>query len=89
MAKIYKPDGQIIDIHPKNGTDFSLEEIQSIVNGYFETLSLPDGSWVAVNDKGKEMGLPININATKIIRSVGYDDCIVGNALICKYSEIR
>lgn len=27
MAKIYKANGEVLDIEPKNGTDFQLEEL--------------------------------------------------------------
>lgn len=27
MAKIYKTNGEVLDIEPKNGTDFQLEEL--------------------------------------------------------------
>ena len=32
MAKIYKTNGEVLDIESKNGTDFQLEELQAIVN---------------------------------------------------------
>ena len=36
MAKIIYPDGTTKDISPANGNDFSLEELQKIVEGYIE-----------------------------------------------------
>lgn len=33
MAKIYKMNGEVLDIEPKNGQDFQLEELQTIVGG--------------------------------------------------------
>ena len=33
MAKIYKTSGEVLDIEPKNGRDFQLEELQVIVGG--------------------------------------------------------
>lgn len=36
MAKIYKANGEVLDIEPKNGTDFQLEELQAIVGGLID-----------------------------------------------------
>ena len=40
MAKIIKTDGTIVEVTPQNGADFQLEELQKIVGGYIEVLSL-------------------------------------------------
>lgn len=89
MAKLYRYDGIIEDVTPKSGSDFTLEEMQAMVGGYIETLSLTDGKWIVVNEEGKLNNLPLNFNATKIIRDNGYNDYIVGNALICNNNEIK
>lgn len=39
MAEIIKTDGTRRPVHPSNGTDFSLEEMQTIVGGYIENWS--------------------------------------------------
>ena len=36
MSKIYKSNGEIVDIEPKNGKDFQLKELNDIVGGYIE-----------------------------------------------------
>ena len=89
MAKLYRSNGIIEDVTPKNGNDFSLEEMQAMVGGYIETLSLNDGKWIVVNEEGKLNNLPLNFQATKIIRDCGYADYIVGDALICNNGEIN
>lgn len=90
MAKIYKTNGEIIDIEPKNGKDFQLKELKDIVGGYIETVTLPNDEFMVVNEEGKIMGLPVNINATEIYhRKIGRWDYIVGDCLICKTSQIR
>ena len=33
MEKIYKANGEVLDIEPKNGRDFQLKELQTIVGG--------------------------------------------------------
>ena len=84
MAKIIKTNGEVLEVEPKNGTDFSLEEMQAIVGGYIEIVSLGDDLMV-VNEEGKLIGLPINDVATAMITN----DIIVGDVLICKNNQIK
>lgn len=51
-----------------------LEDFQSIVGGYIETISLPNGLIVVCNEEGKVKGLPAN-------RKIG-NDIIVGTFII-------
>lgn len=89
MAKIYKANGEVLDIEPKNGTDFKLEELQAIVEGHIELVYLPNNQLMVVNEEGKLMGLPYNENATEIYQERAYKgDFLVGDVLICKNSEI-
>ena len=93
MAKIYKANGEVLDIEPKNGTDFQLEELQAIVEGHIELVYLPNNQLMVLNEEGKIMGLPYNENATKqcsvVFCESGCFDFIVGDALICNKSEIK
>ena len=91
MAKFFSADSfNGVDVSPKNGTDFTLEELQSFVGGYIEVLPLGETHLMVINEEGKLNGLPINVRATHLFR-LAYEtnDCIVGNALICKASEIK
>lgn len=88
-AKIYKADGTIIDVVPENGTDFQLDELQKIVGGYIEIVSLLDNEIMVVNEEGKLTDLPINENATEIYNEVdGFYDYIVGDVLVCDNSMV-
>ena len=60
MAKIYRTNGDVEIIEPKNGTDFQLEELSAIVGGYIECLNFTDGSLLVCNEEGKLMNLPYN-----------------------------
>ena len=84
-AKIYKADGTIIDnIVPENGTDFQLGELQKIVGGYIEIVSLLDNEIMVINEEGKLIDLPINEKATELYNEVdGFYDYIVGDVLVC------
>ena len=84
MAKIVYPDKDSEDYSPKNGTTFELEEMQEIVGGYIEIIRLNDGRIIVVNEEGLSQGLPVNIEATNILRrDHSTTQYIVGNAIVC------
>ena len=83
-AKIVYPDKDSEDYTPKNGTTFELEEMQKIVGGYIEIIRLNDGRLIIVNEEGLPQGLPVNIEATNILRrDHSTTQYIVGNAIVC------
>ena len=51
MAQIIKTTGEVIKIAPNNGTDFSLEELQTIVDGWIEIVNLRDGRLLCNEDQ--------------------------------------
>lgn len=89
-ATLYKHDGTSMSVRPANGKSFSLAELQGFVGGYIESIDLNDGSVMVVNEDGKLCGLPLNTQATDILRSSykGATDFIVGDALICKPNNL-
>lgn len=91
MAKLYKATGEIIEVEPKNGSDFSLEELQSFVGGPIETVPLTDEEYMIVNEEGKLRNLLYNSAATKIYNeALDWDgDWIVGDALVCRKTQIK
>lgn len=92
MAILYKPNqGREYSFpEPKNGTDYQLEELkEAIGGGYIEICQLnlfPD-SVMVIDEDGKNKGLPFNEMATAIYNRLPRD-CIVGDALVCKRSQI-
>lgn len=90
MAQILKTDDSRIDIKPKNGSDFSFEELNKIVDGYIEIVHLHDGNIMVIDEEGKNKMKPINKNAT-IVYQMGRrtTDVIVGDALICNSKQVR
>lgn len=90
MAKIYKMNGAVLNIEPKNGSDFSLEELKEIVRGYIEILPLDDDEIMVLNEDGKCKNLAINAMATYRLQVAGYHgDYIVGDVLICRSDEVK
>lgn len=85
MAYIMKAGAPRVFVEPKNGTDFSLEELQKIVGGYIEIVNLNEEYIMVVNEEGKLLGLPINSGAT-IMAQRGL---IVGDVLVCRREEVK
>ena len=90
MAKIIKINGTQIEVEPKNGKDFKLDELKAIVRGWIEIVFLPNDRLMVVNEEGKPLGLPVNEQATRIYTDAfGYHDEIVGDVLICDRNQIE
>lgn len=96
-AKLYKTNGVVTDIQPKNGKDFSLKELQSYVGGTIDIQALPSGRVLVLNDNGKIDGLPKNEEATFVWKMeypitrypVNNDELIVGDVIICDSKLIK
>ena len=88
-GRILYVDGREKFIEPKNGTDFSLEELKTIVDGYIQVVWLKDGRIMVVNEEGKIHRLPLNVRATCIVNGAGIADTIVGNVLICRSEMVK
>lgn len=90
MAKIIKANGEQVEVAPKNGKDFKLEELKAIVNGWVEVVWLPNDEIMVINEEGKLLGLPMNLTATGIYYDAfGYPDSIVGDVLLCKSNQVE
>lgn len=98
MAKIYKTTGEVIEVSPKNGKTFKLEELQAIVEHkvdgvschYIEIINLRDGRLMVLNEEGKLIGAPMNNKATEIFMAAfGAFDVVVGNVLVCNENEVE
>ena len=90
MAKIYKTDGSIVNVEPKNGNDFELQELNDIVGGYIEIVHLNDKQIMVVNEEGKLYGCEYNDKATELMRAnIMTYDYIVGDALVCDTAQVK
>lgn len=107
MAQYIKAESKDIEVvTPSDGKrTFSLQELQSAVGGFIETIHLADGRIMVLNEEGRLLRLPINVTATRILGDVGsfvygrhlkYFDVVaafggglVGDVLICNNSEIE
>ena len=91
MARIIFSNGVVIEISPKNGTDFQLDELQKFVGGYIEVVPLDrTGEIMVLNEEGKLIGLPPNMNATAYLaQNSRFADFIVGDVLVCDSGQVR
>lgn len=90
MATIFHTDGTREKVSPANGSDFRLEEMQRMVGGIIEIVYFDDNTVMVINEEGKLLGLPLNMDATVIFRAHYPDsnDYIVGDALVCSEKQI-
>lgn len=88
MATLYKTDGTIEEVKPRLGSQFELEELQTIVGGWIEIVRTVDGDNMVINEEGKLKRLDLNIKATRIYQH-GRHDPIVGPALVVSRREMR
>lgn len=84
MAKWIKTNGETIDVQPKNGTDYSLDELQGFVGGYIEIIGIDAKSIMVVNEEGRLNNLPVNEHASFLARM-----SIVGDVLVCLSKELK
>jgi hypothetical protein len=90
-AILIQSDGDAKGVVPANGGDFTLEELQSLVEGYIEIVPLTKNIIMVVNEEGKGM-LPPNPAATVIAKAqnaIFPYDYIAGNALMCPSEMVK
>lgn len=91
MAQLIKTTGEILEISPKNGINFQLDELQKYVDGYIEIVNLNNGEILVVNEEGKFVE-EINEKATDIAhnnQAIFSSDYIAGNVVLCKDQEVQ
>jgi len=88
MAQFIKSNGAELELLPEKGTQFTLKELQDLVDGFIEIVPAKDGRLIIINEEGKLKDLPLNQKASLLYKFVG-KDVIVGDVLVCDKSEIR
>ena len=92
-ATFYATEGEIIKVSPRNGKDFKLEELYTLLGcDYIEVLRLDDKNIVVIDEEGKLNGRPVNYKATALCheKNAIFDwDCIVGPAIVCHTKMLK
>ena len=73
------------------------EEVSKFVGGMVECITFPNGDLLLINEEGKLINLPLNPEATALWRatftkeeySFGYDDFVVGPAILIKAKALK
>jgi len=65
MANLYRSNGVVEIVTPKNGKAWTLKELQDLVDGYVEFLPSIKPK-IVVNEDGLLRGLPYNEKATQL-----------------------
>jgi len=86
-------DGKVIEAPEpeREGKYYTLEQMQEIVGGLIEMMSLPDGRHMILNEEGKLTSLPLNLMATALAGTsgvLGPSDYIAGDVLVCEDGRI-
>lgn len=85
MAKLYTVEGEIKKVEPANGNYFTLEELQTLVGGYFEIVRTPNPKTIAVvDDEGMIKRKPANMRASAKVGRL-----LVGDVLMCDRRQVQ
>lgn len=87
---IITSDGDVREVEPKNGTDFTLEELQRIVDGNVEIIDIGYNQIMCMDEEGKIHGKHVNVLATMYASGHLFgDDVIVGDVLVCNSMMVK
>jgi hypothetical protein len=92
MAKLYKCDGTVKDVEPKNKKDgFGLQELYNLIGcRLVELVYLPNDEIIIVDEEGLVNDSELNFKITQIARQKsGYQYTLFGNAILCKSEEFK
>lgn len=89
MAKLYKTNGEVIEITPENGKKFTLKEAQDLVGGLVELVDLKHREVLICNEEAILYGLPYNRQATCILAENYGQNCqgLYGDIIHCLKKE--
>lgn len=88
MSDVMVKDGCIRPIVPMNGRDYTLFELQQLVDGNIELVDLGK-KYLVLDEEGKLKGKPVNLIATGWLQQEGIHDYAVGTALLIDKKHIR
>lgn len=88
MAKLYRVNGTVETVEPKNKTDFSLEELQKIVGGLIEVVPVFGDKYIVVDEEGRLKNYQHNKTASQLVFGQVIGD-IAGDMLLCNQDEIK
>ena len=93
-ARLLKASGEVMEIEPKNGTDFKLDELHKHLQcSLVEVININQDDIMVVDDEGKlKANNVINVNATMLAQenqAITSWDYIAGDAIVCNRKMVR
>ena len=93
-ARLLKFSGDVMEIEPKNCTDFKLDELHKHLNcSLVEVININQDDIMVVDEEGKlASNNVINVNATMLAQenqAITSWDYIAGDAIVCNRKMIR
>lgn len=93
-ARLLKASGEVMEIEPKNGTNFTLDELyKHLSRSLFKVINLNQDDIMVVDEEGKwASNNVINVNATMLAQenqAITSWDYIAGDAIVCNRKMIR
>ena len=93
-ARLLKASGEVMEIEPKNGTDFNLDELHKHLQcSLVEVININQDDIMVVDEEGKlASNNVINVNATMLAQenqAITSWDYIAGDAIVCNRKMIR
>ena len=85
VATVISPDSEVDTVMLPSDDEPRLRQLQSLVGGYIETVSLPSGRYMVFNENGKDAPHRVNHTATAIAHeaeAIMPSDYIAGVAVI-------
>lgn len=91
MATILRANGTTEEVVPKNKRlGFHLDYVRDVVGGYVQAVSLSRKEIMLMNEEGKLLNLPVNVEATLLYKSkTGIADYIHGDVIVCTNKEFK
>jgi len=88
MARLIPVHGDVVEIN--GGKEVSLEEMQKIVGGFIESVTLIDGRVIIIGEEAKFSSHEINHVATMLAaRVISKTDYIAGDAILFDREELK
>lgn len=92
-AKLLKASGEVVEIEPKNGADFTLEELyEHLQCGLVEIIVLNQDDIMVIDEEGTWTFKGVNVRATKHAQenqAIASWDYIVGDAIVCNRKMVK
>lgn len=89
-ATLIRIEGVMVDVYPTNGEYFTLEELQTVVGGYIEIISMKGDRYMIVNEEGLIGNLPRNDKASEILSdNLKLKTNVYGHVIIIDKDQMR